>query len=65
MDKNNIERPQKFDRNTYNKQYSKDHYVNFGSKITPELKTQIDDYCTDNNISKSEFLKLAIEALRK
>lgn len=60
MNKNNIERPKKFDQ----KEYDRIHFKSFTSKIKPELWNEIDDYCKDLNISKSEFLRRAIEALK-
>lgn len=61
MDKKNIERPKKF----YKREYDKTHYSQFNLRIKPELKKEIDDFCAEKGISKSEFLRLAIEALKK
>lgn len=60
MNKNNIERPQKFDKAAYNKA----NYARFCYNIKPELKQEIDEYCSDLGISKPEFLRRAIEALK-
>lgn len=60
MDKRNIERPEKFDQ----KEYKKAHYARFCYNIKPELKQEIDDYCKELNISKPEFLRLAIKTLK-
>ena len=62
-DKKYIERPKKFDKKEYDKNFQKEHYVNFGSKINPELKQRIDEYCLNAGISKSEFLRKAIDLL--
>lgn len=59
MDKDFIERPKKFNQ----QEYDKIHFVQFNIKIKSELKNRIDNYCADNGISKSEFLKRAIEML--
>ncbi|MDE5577757.1 MAG: hypothetical protein K2J11_10255 [Oscillospiraceae bacterium] len=63
MDKKYIERPQKFDKNQYNSNYSKKHYKNFSIVIKPELKEQIENYCKEENISKAEFLRRAFDIL--
>ncbi len=60
MDKKFIERPKKFDRNAYNKE----NYAQFSLRIKPELKSEIDEYCNENGISKSEFLRRAIDVLK-
>lgn len=56
-----IEYPKKFNRNEYNTKYQKDHYAHFSTVIKPDIKERIDNYCTDKNISKSEFLRRAID----
>lgn len=61
MDKKYIERPEKFDKVAYNKE----HYVSFSYRIKPELKQEIDEYCADLGISKSEFLRRSLEALKE
>lgn len=60
MNKNNIERPEKIDK----REYDKIHYCQFNLRIKPDLKSEIDEYCKIQNISKSEFLRRAIEALK-
>lgn len=61
MDKKYIEYPNKFDRKEYDKQYKKEHYVRFSASVKPELKARIDDYCKNEKISKTEFLRRAID----
>ena len=65
MDKKYIERPAKakFNKSAYNKQYDKDNYKKFSTVIKPDLFIQIDDFCKNHNISKADFLKLAITTL--
>ncbi len=65
MDEKFIERPKKFNQREYTNEYRKNNYVSICAQVKPELKQQIDDYCKDNNISKSEFLRLAIDTLDK
>ncbi len=65
MNEKYIERPKKFDKRAYDNNYQKTHYAQFNLRIAPDLKQRIDNYCSDNNISKSEFLRIAIEALDK
>lgn len=65
MNEKYIERPKKFDKKSYDRQYQKDHYQRFVADLKPELKTRIDNYCSDVGISKSEFLQRAIELLEK
>ena len=40
------------------------HYKKFVADIKPELWEDITAYCKDLNISKPEFLRRAIEALK-
>lgn len=61
LDKNYIERPEKFDKAAYNKE----KYARFCFNIKPELKQEIDEYCADLGISKPEFLRRALEALKE
>lgn len=65
MDKKNIERPTAFDRKEYTKNYSKEHYRDFSTKIQPDLRRRIDNYCIGLGISKAEFLRRAIEKLEE
>lgn len=61
MDKKYIEFPNKFDKKEYDRQYNKEHYVRFSASVKPELKERIDDYCKNEKISKTEFLRRAID----
>ncbi len=63
MDKKFIERPNKFNKREYDSNYQKTHYKRITVDVKPELKKSIDDYCFDHGISKSEFLRQALEAL--
>lgn len=56
-----IEYPNKFNRDEYNKKYSKEHYVRFSASVKPELKQRVDDFCKRAGISKTEFIRRAIE----
>lgn len=55
---------QKFNQSAYITAYQKEHYSQFKANIKPELKQDIDEYCNDLHISKPEFLRRAIEALK-
>ena len=61
MDKKFIEYPNKIDRKEYEKNYKKEHYVRFSASVKPELKKRVDDYCKKEGISKTEFIRRAIE----
>lgn len=63
MDKKYIERPKLFDKKEYDKDYKKKHYKHFSVYLTPELKERLDNYCRDMEISKSEFIKRALDVL--
>ena len=61
MDEKYIERPPKFNKSEYNKKYQKEHYARFVADLQPELKKRVDDYCKREGISKTEFIRRAIE----
>ncbi len=65
MDSKFIERPKKFDQRAYNDKYQKEHYVSIAARVKPDLAERVNDYCKNNNMSKAEFIALAIEALDK
>ncbi len=56
MDEKFIERPKKFDRNDYDKEYKKSHYKRIGISVKPEIYNIIDTYCKDNEIDKTNFI---------
>lgn len=56
-----IEYPNKFNRNEYNATYKKEHYARFVADLQPELKKRVDDYCKKEGISKTEFIRRAID----
>lgn len=43
--------------------YNKKAYENFNVRIKPELFARIDVYCKESNLSRSQFLQKAIDAL--
>lgn len=45
--------------------YNKKTYKAFNVQIKPELFEKIDNYCKQNNISRSMFLDIAINELSK
>lgn len=55
---------EKFNATKYKNEFAKAHYKRFAADIKPDLKQDIDDYCADMRISKSEFLRRAIEMLK-
>ena len=56
---------EKFNATEYKKEYAKKHYKHFSVSVTPELKERLDNYCRDMKISKSEFIRLALDVLEK
>ena len=60
MNTNNIERPEKFNQ----REYDKTHFKQFNVKIKPDLWDEINNYCDNFDLSKSEFLRRAIEVLK-
>lgn len=65
MDKKYIEYPNKMERKEYEKKYKKEHYVRFSADLKPEEKQHVDDYCKKEGISKSDFIRRALEILDK
>ena len=41
--------------------YNKKAYENFNVRLKPELFNRIDEYCKENNISRSQFLQKSID----
>ncbi len=67
MDKKYIERPaknDKFNRSAYNAKYAKEHYKRYIADISPELMEDLTEFCSRKNISRAEFLKLALTTLK-
>ena len=60
MNTNNIERPKKFNQ----REYDKTHFKQFNVKIKPDLWDEINSYCDDFDLSKSEFLRRAIDLMK-
>ncbi|MCM1024445.1 MAG: ribbon-helix-helix protein, CopG family [Prevotella sp.] len=60
-----IEYPNKIDRKEYEKNYKKEHYARFVADLKPEEKKRVDDYCQKEGISKTEFIRRAVEMLEK
>lgn len=44
--------------------YNQKAYKAFNVQIKPELFDEIDCYCKNNGLSRSQFLKLAIDSLK-
>lgn len=63
MDKKYIERPKTFNKREYNKEYQKNHYKQVTLSLTPELKEHLDKYCSQEKISRSEFIRRALDVL--
>lgn len=61
MEKKFMERPPKFNQNAYDKA----HYKQFNTKIAADTMERITDYCKACEISKADFLRLAIDTLDK
>lgn len=65
MDRKYIEYPNKFNKSEYNTKYQKEHYARFVADLKPEEKQRVDDYCKKEGISKSEFIRRALEMFEK
>lgn len=65
MDKKYIERPKKFDKREYDKEYHRNHYKQVTLSLTPALKERFDQYCSKEKISRSEFIKRALDVLEE
>lgn len=50
---------------TVKNKYNKKAYKQFNTQIKPELFEEIDAFCKSKELSKSAFLKLAIDTLSK
>lgn len=44
--------------------YNQKAYVQWATKIKPDLNDRLTAYCQENNLSKSQFLTLAIDTLK-
>lgn len=60
LDRKNIERPQKFDRKKYDKEYKKEHYTQIVIRPKKEIADIINKYCEDNNINRSQLIINAV-----
>ena len=58
-----IEYPNKFDKKEYNQKYKKEHYARFVADLRPEEKQRVDNYCKKEGISKSDFIRRALDML--
>ncbi|MCM1024142.1 MAG: ribbon-helix-helix domain-containing protein [Prevotella sp.] len=63
MDKKYIERPKTFDKKEYDREYHKKHYKQITFSMTSELKERLDSYCKKAEISRTEFLRRALDVL--
>lgn len=45
--------------------YNKKAYKHFSSRVKPDLYERIDNYCKDQELSKSKFLELAIQLIEE
>lgn len=64
MDNKYIERIPKNNK-LYKAEYQKAHYKRFSTDISPDTAERIADYCKACEISKADFLRLAIDTLDK
>lgn len=55
----------KFNATEYKREYAKSHYKHFSVSVSPELKERLDNYCRDMKISKSEFIRRALDVLEE
>lgn len=65
LDKKYIERPKTFNKREYDKEYHKNHYKQVTFSMTPELKERLDNYCSQAKISRTDFIRLALDVLEK
>ena len=49
---------------TVKNRYNKKTYKRFEAQLKPEFYEELDTFCKNNNLSKPEFLKLALETLK-
>lgn len=49
---------------TVKNRYNKKTYKRFEAQLKPEFYEELDTFCKNNNLSKPEFLKLALEILK-
>ncbi len=45
--------------------YNRKHYKSFSTQLKYELFEEIDNYCKEKNLSRSQFLQLAISKLKE
>ena len=65
LDKKYIERPKTFNKREYDKEYHKNHYKQVTFSMPPELKERLDNYCSQAKISRTAFIRLALDVLEK
>jgi hypothetical protein len=56
---------EKFNQSKYIQQFKKEHYKQFKVDLKQEEWDEIDKLLKDNNITKAEFLRISITALKK
>lgn len=49
----------KFNETVYKNAYNKSHYTNCSLRLKPDVMKKINDYCTQNHISKNNFFASA------
>ena len=55
----------KFNQNKYIQQYNKEHYKTFKVDLPKKDKEELDGMLKEDNLTKAEFLKRAIEQYKK
>nr|DAK95087.1 MAG TPA: repressor [Caudoviricetes sp.] len=55
----------KFNLQQWKNEYNRKNYKRWDTKIKPDLYEIVENYRTDNKLSRSEFLQKAIELLSK
>ena len=45
--------------------YNKKHYKSFAAQLKIELAEEVNEFCKENELSKPQFIKLALEKLKE
>ncbi len=56
---------EKFDKNKYEIQYTKEHYDIFKVKLKKENNKELEEILQEEKMTKASFLRKAIELLKK
>ena len=60
MDEKFIERPKKFNKKEYDKEYNKNMYKVLSVRLKPADYERISDYCKDKGLTKTDLILAAL-----